>query len=344
MKNNELAIQTVIMATQRDYDVIVVGGRVAGATLAAYLGKASIRTLILEQDNFPADKPSPTPLVQPITLSLLDEIGAVEAQYASETPRLKYIALFEGSSPWTTQLPNIAGRDFAYAIDRSRFDEHLWHTAVSYASVEGIQGFKVDNLLWDNTGKAVIGVSGTHGGSEQSEQFTAKLVVGADGRFSMVARKVEARVKAQHTEAINTAYYARWEGTTRLLGDGQAAPTASVYTSKTQSYSYLLMDGADEQTSVILEGPAEVMETGNETDEGFYLRKLAENRSVWARLSEARMTSNVNRIDKIRTMFREAGGKGWALVGDAYHQKDPVDGQSLYDTVYTSRTLARMIN
>jgi flavin-dependent dehydrogenase len=46
---------------------------------------------------------------------------------------------------------------------------------------------------------------------------------------------------------------------------------------------------------------------------------------------------------KIGNLFRQAGGDGWALVGDAYHQKDPIDGQGIYDSVYTSRTLAKAL-
>ena len=34
---------------------------------------------------------------------------------------------------------------------------------------------------------------------------------------------------------------------------------------------------------------------------------------------------------------------GWALVGDAYHQKDPLDGQGIYNAVVTSKALARSI-
>src|SRR5436305_12028277 len=39
------------------WDVIIVGARVAGSTLAAYLGQAGPRVLLLERARFPADFP-----------------------------------------------------------------------------------------------------------------------------------------------------------------------------------------------------------------------------------------------------------------------------------------------
>src|SRR5574341_1777077 len=38
-----------------DYEVIIVGGRVAGSILAALLGKRGHRTLLLERAHFPSD-------------------------------------------------------------------------------------------------------------------------------------------------------------------------------------------------------------------------------------------------------------------------------------------------
>ena len=45
----------------------------------------------------------------------------------------------------------------------------------------------------------------------------------------------------------------------------------------------------------------------------------------------------------IGNLYREAGGPGWALVGDALHQKDPLDGQGIYDAVLTAKLLAQAL-
>jgi flavin-dependent dehydrogenase len=46
----------------------------------------------------------------------------------------------------------------------------------------------------------------------------------------------------------------------------------------------------------------------------------------------------------IGNMYRQAGGPGWALVGDAIHQKDPLDGQGIFDAVFTAKALGEAID
>ena len=43
------------------------------------------------------------------------------------------------------------------------------------------------------------------------------------------------------------------------------------------------------------------------------------------------------------TIYRDPGGPGWALVGDAFHQKNPLDGQGIYNTLFTAQALAQQI-
>src|SRR5262245_51073030 len=106
------------------YDVIVVGGRPAGATLAARLGRLGLRTLLLERDSFPSPPAASCPIIYPSTMRLLDEIGADEADYARGTPRLHAInTQIRDDFRTTIHVPHLFGRDYAYAIDRARFDD-----------------------------------------------------------------------------------------------------------------------------------------------------------------------------------------------------------------------------
>jgi 2-polyprenyl-6-methoxyphenol hydroxylase-like FAD-dependent oxidoreductase len=45
----------------------------------------------------------------------------------------------------------------------------------------------------------------------------------------------------------------------------------------------------------------------------------------------------------VRNGYRQPAGDGWALVGDAYHYKDPVDGQGVYDALLEAKLLAEAI-
>ncbi|MEO0564622.1 MAG: NAD(P)/FAD-dependent oxidoreductase, partial [Chloroflexota bacterium] len=327
---------------QKDYDVIVVGGRVAGSTTAAFLGKAGVRVLLLERDQLPKTHPASSPMIQPVTMAMLDEIGADERAYARATPPIHTMYGIDRDIRWEMPIPMIEGRDYAYAIDRARFDAALWENAVRYDSVDGIMRFSVTNILWDNIGKTVIGVAGKNLDTGEQQQFAAKVVVGADGRFSMIARKVEAQERDKEEENPTSLYYAYWRGVAAL--DGANGSTSVAYGSNTNTHGYLIMDSADDTTAVVVEGRADVIEPLRGETQSFYLQKLAENRRVWDRLENAEMVTDVHGMKRIGNMFRQAGGDGWALVGDAYHQKDPIDGQGIYDSVYTARTLAKALN
>lgn len=325
------------MQMNTNYDVIIVGGRVAGSTLAAYLGKAGVSVLMLERAVFPEDHPASSPIIQPVTLAMLDEIGADEGAYARNTPKIRQVMLSDGDFQAELPMPEIGGRAYAYAIDRARFDHALWENALSYDNADGYMGFSVTSLLWDSMGKTVIGVEGKHNG--EKKHITSTVVVGADGRFSLVARKVGAQEHDKHEDHPTSIYYAHWKGVEPYDADNS---TIVGYAAPTPTYGFLVMPSADGMAMIGMEGRADALAPPKGTSaEDFYMGKVQENPQMWARLQNAERVSPVRGMKKIGNMFRQPGGLGWALTGDAYHQKDPIDGQGIYDAVFTSRTLAQ---
>lgn len=326
------------MERNTDYDVIIVGGRVAGSTLAAYLAQVGVSVLMLERVVFPEPHPASSPIIQPVTMSMLDEIGADESAYAHNTPKIRQIVFADGDFEMQLPIPEINGRAYAYGIDRERFDHALWESALRYDTVDGKMGFSVTNLLWDNIGKTVIGVEGKFRG--ETQRHTSKVVIGADGRFSLVARKVDAQELDKHDDHPTSIYYAYWENVIPYDPDNT---TVVGYAAPSQDYGYGIIPTADNQHIIGMEGRADKLKPNAGEVEEFYLSKLQENPQLWARLKNAERVSPVRGMRKIGNMFRTPGGLGWALVGDAYHQKDPIDGQGIYDAVFTSRTLAQSL-
>jgi flavin-dependent dehydrogenase len=324
------------MEHDTQYDVIIVGGRVAGSTLAGYLGKAGLRVLLLERAVFPEPHPASSPMMQPVTMAMLDEIGADENEYARNTPPIHRFFGVDFGMELMMEIPEIGGRNYAYAVERARFDHALWDNALRYDTVDGIMGFSVTNLLWDNIGKTVIGVEGKHRDSSDKQRFMSKVVVGADGRFSLVARKVEAAERNREDEHPTTIYYGYWANV-KPHDDGDH--TAVAYGSKDGSYGYLVMESADDTTCIAIEGRSDVVSADGNA-EAYYIDILKENPAVWARVQDAQLKTKVHGMKKVGNLFREPGGLGWALVGDAYHQKDPIDGQGIYDAVFSSRAMA----
>jgi flavin-dependent dehydrogenase len=317
----------------RDYDIIIVGGRPAGSTLAARLGAAGVRVLLLERSQLPSLPGASSPIIYASTMHLLDEIGAIEAEYARNTPQLHYMVNDSPGMQMKMRIPDAYGRDYAYAIDRARFDDALFRTAGRTAHVTAWDSFSVIDLLWD--GEIVIGIEG-HGADKQKRRITADLVVGADGRFSTIARKVDAPTHDEITDHPTSLLYAYWRGATR-----SDEPCAMAY-GENNGYGLLVMDSADDTLCVCIEGRAELLESDGKAEE-HYLSLLKRAPAIWQRIEHAEMTTSVRGMRKVGNMYRSPGGQGWALVGDAYHQKDPIDGQGIYDAVFTAKLLSEAI-
>ena len=322
-----------------DYDVIIVGGRPGGASLAARLGQSGLKTLIVERSEFPSVPAVSTPFILPHTLGLLDEIGAQESEYARNTPRMnRFVLEFKNYFRVPFYMQTSAGRDYMYTAERGRFDTALWRNLGRFPTVTALENFAVTDLVRDETGR-VVGIEGRHP-QQAAQTFTAALVVGADGRYSTVASKVEAAVIHQRTDVDTTLYYAFWENVAPYDATGE--PLAHIHTS-VDGFSYVFMPTADGQTAVIAQGQAGLYDPAAGEVQSMYLQLLQRHPHVWRRLSKAAQVSKLSGMKRIGNLFRQPTGPGWALVGDAYHQKDSLDAQGIYDTLLSSKFLAEEV-
>lgn len=319
---------------EQHYDVIIVGGRPAGSSLAARLGQQGIRTLLIERAEFPSLPAASSPIIYSSSLKLLDEIGADEKAYARNTPPIHHIYADNSQFQLNIPIPDANGRNYAYAIDRQRFDAALWDNASRFPSVDTRLEYSMTDLLWE--GDRVAGIIGLNADGKE-DRITADIVVGADGRFSAVAKKVDAAEHDVHVENPTSLYYAYWKNVKPYPDSTE--PTAVAYEGG-YGYGLLVMDSADGTTAVTMEGQSELLSPPAGQAEAFYLEKLAANPKVMARLEGAEMVTNVRGMRRIGNLYRQPGGAGWALVGDAYHQHDPLDGQGIFNALFTAKSLA----
>ncbi|MFN8530869.1 MAG: NAD(P)/FAD-dependent oxidoreductase, partial [Anaerolineae bacterium] len=290
-----------------DFDVIIVGGRPSGSTLAARLGQAGLKVLLLERSTLPSLPAASCPIIYASTMHLLDEIGADESAYARGTPKLRKMSNVLGDMAIDMPIPGVSGRDYAYAIDRARFDAALWDTALRSPTVEGRMGFSAVDLLRD--GDRVIGVTG-HRADRVMQSFTADLVVGADGRHSFVGRKANAAVTDEHDEYPTSLYYAYWKNAAPL-NDGVPQVVAL---GNGDGYGILMMDSADGTLALGIEGRTERIEPDESTSiRENYLKLIREFPLVWKRVQQAEMIGDVRGIKNVGNLYRVPGGEGWAL-------------------------------
>lgn len=323
------------------FDVIIVGGRPAGASLAARLGALEHRVLIVDRATFPSLPTVPSsPILHAGAMSLLDEIGIEESTYSDDSARSGAIAMtLVGAFSTRFPLPVSGGRAYVRGVDRQSFDLALWNNLARYPSVTRREGFIVEDVVREaGVVVGVIGRDGDHDG--HSETIRGRWVVGADGRYSTLAKRVGARVQEDFTKHLSSVYYADWADT-RPSAD--APPHTLHIVTDSKGTSALLIPGPRQLLSVNIQQRADLADFSGSA-QAHYAHVLQSFAPVVERLTGARQVTPLVGIKRIGNRMLEPAGRGWMLVGDAFHHKDPLDGQGIYDALLESKVLSEELH
>src|SRR5690349_15527142 len=167
------------------FDAIVVGARCAGSPTAMLLARKGYRVLLLDRDAFPSDIMS-THFVHQAGTSRLQCWGLLDQVRASNCPPVTSLAFDFGPFCIEGSPPPVDSVREAFAPRRRVLDKVLVDAAVA-SGVELRESFNVNSLILGDDG-AVTGIRGAsrRGGAEVAE--TARIVIGAEGLHSLVAR------------------------------------------------------------------------------------------------------------------------------------------------------------
>src|SRR5688572_28905127 len=166
------------------FDVIVVGARCAGSPVAMLLARRGYRVLAVDRASFPSDTIS-THFLRPLGAGSLARWGLLDRLAATGCPPIHTYAFDFG--PFTLAgVPGTAESPLGYCPRRTILDKLLVDAAAE-AGAEIREDFTVDEVLIEDG--SVVGIKGRskHG---QSVSERARIVVGADGRSSLVAEAV----------------------------------------------------------------------------------------------------------------------------------------------------------
>lgn len=303
--------------TANEYDVIVVGARCAGSPTAMLLARKGYRVLVVDKARFPSDTVS-THLIHPPGVAALRRWGLLDRVVATGCPPIDTYR-FDFGSLLIAGSPAIDGEPVAFAPRRTVLDE-LLVAAAREAGAEVREGFGVDEVLTD--GGRVVGIRGhRRDGAPVTER--ARVVVGADGRHSLVARAVQPEQYHQKRPLL-AAYYAYWSG----------LPMEGRFDTYVRPYRGIaLWPTNDDLTLVIVGWPYTEFEANRADIEANYLKtldlvpELADRIGVACR--ETRFAGT-----PVPNYFRRPYGPGWALVGDAGYNKDFITAQGIQDAFH----------
>ncbi len=299
---------------RKSYQAIIVGARCAGSPMAMLLARKGYRVLIVDRASFPSDALS-THVVQPLGAAALSRWGLLERLVETGVPPIDTYAFDFG--PFTIAgSPGTQSSPVAYCPRRTILDKLLVDAAAE-AGAEIREDFTVEELLVDDG--RVVGIKGrTKSGVALNEH--ADIIVGADGRNSIVAEAVRAE-RYNERSPLLAPYYAYWSG---LPMNGRF----ETYIRPNRGFA--AAQTHDGLTMIVGGWPYSEFATNKKDIEGNYLKLFELVPSFANRLHGARLEGRLAGAPT-PNFFRKPYGPGWALVGDAGYIKDPITAQGISD-------------
>lgn len=316
------------------YDAIIIGARCAGSPTAMLLARRGYRVLLVDRAAFPSDIMS-THYIHQTGVAQLKQWGLLERVTASNCPPIRQVHFeigpFESGHHFTLKgaAPPAGDVAEAYCPRRRVLDTALVDAAVA-AGAELQENFLVQEILME--GDRVTGIRGrTRGGATVTEK--ARMVIGADGLHSTVARAVQAP-KYNEQPSLSCGYYTYWSG----------FPTESAEVYQMERRYVVLFPTNDNLTCIGAGWPVEEFHSYRADIRRNYLKTLALAPRVAERMSGAKQEERFVGTADLPNFFRKPYGPGWALVGDAGYHKDPITGQGITDAFKSAQLLAEAID
>lgn len=310
------------------YDVIVVGARCAGASLAMLLARSGHRVALLDRSTFPSDTMS-THFLWQRGASRLQGWGLLAQLEERGCAPIRSITFDVGPVQLCGTGPAVGEISNTYCPRRTVLDALLVDAAVD-AGADLITGFVVDDLVWSEG--RVSGVSG-HERHLPPTTLSARLVVGADGLHSTVGQRAGAQLYRYHPSITGVAY-SYWSGIADVGAAFHARPDRLVLTWPTN----------DELTCIYVGWPAEQYRRVRRDLQREFHAALDLVPGLGERVAAGRRVQRFTSTGDLPNQYRTSAGPGWALVGDAGHHKDPSTGMGMSDAFAAADLLAGAID
>ncbi|HEX8286522.1 MAG TPA: NAD(P)/FAD-dependent oxidoreductase [Pyrinomonadaceae bacterium] len=311
------------------FDAIVVGARCAGSPLAMLLARKGYRVLVVDKAIFPSDTISTHHIHQPGVKKLKDW-GILDKVRASNCPPMTKYRFDVGPFALKGDATPAGEVKESYVPRRRILDTILAESAVE-AGAEFRDGFTVTELLWN--GDRVAGIRG-HDKNGVIVTEKAKIVIGADGAHSFVAKSVKAPILIDRG-LFTCSYYSYFSNVPLEATELYVRP----------DHGFVADSTNDGLTMVVGIWKQSEFQRVRSNIEAAFMKSLDEQAPHLAeRIREGKREEPFYGTGIIPNFIRKSYGAGWALVGDAAYHKDPVTAQGITDSFTHAEMLAEAID
>jgi 2-polyprenyl-6-methoxyphenol hydroxylase-like FAD-dependent oxidoreductase len=281
------------------------------------LARKGYRVLLLDKATFPSDTMS-THHVHPPGVAALERWGLLERLEATGCPPVETYSFDFGPLTISGSPRPIDGIARGYCSRRTVLDKLLVDAAVE-AGAELREGFTVDEILASDG--TVTGIRGhAKGGADVTE--SAKVVIGADGKHSLVAKTVKPEQYNERRSHL-AMYYAYWSD---LPAGG-----FDTFIRAENRRGWATIPTHDDLTVLPFGWPVEEFKANRGDIEGKFFAAMDCAPEFAERVRAAQRESKFIGSADLPGYFRKPFGPGWALLGDAGYHKNPITAMGIND-------------
>lgn len=320
-----------------EVDVAIIGGGPAGSTAAAYLARAGLSVAVFESEEFP--RPHVGESLVPATTPVLLETGAMAKVEAAGFPK-KYGAAWTSAETRNVPHNGFTGlthdfraaeimfnerdqpgvdRDYTFHVDRGKFDLVLLDHAASL-NARVYRGTRVLDVDFSEPEHLTI----TTRAGERKETRTARMVIDASGRQTMLGKQL--KVKVPDPVFNQYAIHSWFEGLDRtaLAGNPEKADYIFIHFLPIDDTWVWQIPITETVTSIGIVTQKQRFAEASKDRETFFWDSVSTRPDLKEQLSAANRVRPFKPEGDYSYAMRRICGDRFVMIGDAARFVDPI--------------------